>query len=337
MRILRNFSILLISGGLIWFFYNSGTPYQTISGETMGTYYNIKIRTPKENNMLPQKIKQRLDEVSQKMSVFAPDSEINKINQAKANEWIDLSAEMSLVLQDAHKIWKLSNGNFDPTVGKLVDLWGFGVSKPPNTPTKEQIKDVLKYTGFDKLSFNKDYTRVKKKHDNTYLNLSAIAKGYGVDSIVRLLEENGYKDFVVEIGGEVAGKGNRSEDEKGWKIGVIRPDDTHENAYIIPLKNYAVATSGDYRNFYYKEGQKYAHTISPQTGFPVKHGLTSVTALSKNCMDADALATAAMAMGEDKALAFANNNNLAMIMFVRQDNGDLKALISEKAKKLLGE
>lgn len=337
MRILRNFSILLILGGLIWFFSQTGTPYQLMSGETMGTYYNIKIRTSKEDKMLPQKIKQRLDEVSQKMSVFAPDSEINGINNAKKDEWLDLSAEMSLLLKDAHKVWKLSNGNFDPTVGKLVDLWGFGVSKPQNTPTKEQIKDVLKYTGFDKLSFNKDYTRIKKKHDSTYLNLSAIAKGYGVDSIVRLLEEEGYTDFVVEIGGEVAARGNRSEDEKGWKIGVIRPDDTHENAYVIALKDYAVATSGDYRNFYYKEGQKYAHTISPQTGYPVKHGLTSVTALAKNCMDADALATAAMAMGEEKALAFANNNNLAMIMFVRQDNDELKALISEKAKKLLGE
>ena len=126
---------------------------------------------------------------------------------------------------------------------------------PKKAPSEAEIKEVLKYTGFDKLKFADGYSRVKKSNDNIYINLSAIAKGYGVDRIARLLEDEGYTDFVVEIGGEVVARGSRSEEEKGWKIGVVKPSETPETAFVADLRNAAVATSGDYRNYYYKDGK----------------------------------------------------------------------------------
>ena len=346
MRILRYFSIFFVLGYAAWYFYAGDKPYQSISGQTMGTYYNVKIRTRKEDNMLPQKIRQRLDELNREMSVFDSESEISRLNNAKAGEWIDLSPEMSKVMKDSAKIWRLSGGAFDPTVGRLVDLWGFGASVPKKAPSEAEIKEVLKYTGFDKLKFADGYSRVKKSNDNIYINLSAIAKGYGVDRVAEKLEELGIRDYVVEIGGEVraAGRksedvdrGSRSEEEKGWKIGVVKPSETPETAFVADLRNAAVATSGDYRNYYYKDGKKYSHTISPKSGYPVEHNLASVTVFDDNCMDADALATAAMSMGETKALKFAADNNLALVMFVREEDGSLKTLVSDKARKILGE
>lgn len=337
MRFLRYFSIFFVLGYMAWYFSADKTPYQNISGQTMGTYYNIKIRTLKEDNMLSQKIKQHMDELNRKMSVFDPKSEISRLNNAKAEEWIELSPEMSQVMKNAAKIWKMSNGAFDPTIGKLVDLWGFGSAVPQKTPSETEIKEVMKHTGFNKLKFADNYTRVKKNNDAIYINLSAIAKGYGVDSITNLLEKEGYTDFIVEIGGEVVARGKRSEDDNGWKIGVVKPDENQGNAFVVTLKNLAVATSGDYRNYYYKDGKKYSHTISPKNGYPVEHNLASVTVFNNSCMEADALATAAMAMGEEKALQFANDNNLALVMFVRQNDESLKTLISTNAKKIIGD
>ena len=241
MRILRYFSIFFVLGYAAWYFYAGDKPYQSISGQTMGTYYNVKIRTRKEDNMLPQKIRQRLDELNREMSVFDSESEISRLNNAKAGEWIDLSPEMSKVMKDSAKIWRLSGGAFDPTVGRLVDLWGFGASVPKKAPSEAEIKEVLKYTGFDKLKFADGYSRVKKSNDNIYINLSAIAKGYGVDRIAKLLEDEGYTDFVVEIGGEVVARGSRSEEEKGWKIGVVKPAETPETAFVADLRNAAVS------------------------------------------------------------------------------------------------
>lgn len=337
MRFIRNFSMLFIVLLVGWYLYAGQKTYQIISGQTMGTYYNIKIRSDSENNTLPSKIKQKLEDINREMSVFDSQSEISKINNAKAGEWIELSQPMAVVMKDAAKIWRLSGGAFDPTVGKLVDLWGFGAGTPKKMPTKEEIKAVLKYTGFEKIKFANNYSRLKKSYDDTYINLSAIAKGYGVDQIAKLLEDEGYTDFVVEIGGEVVARGKRSSEDKGWKVGVVKPTEAEENAYIVNLQNLAVATSGDYRNYYYTGDKKYSHTISPKNGYPVEHNLASVTVFNKNCMEADAVATAVMSMGEKKALKFANDNQLAIIMFVRDKEDNLQTIISEKAKKIVGE
>ncbi len=338
MRLLKYFSILIAILALVFYLGSKTQRYQTMTGETMGTYYSIKIKTDKENNLLHNEVKAELERITSQMSVFDATSEISAINQAADKEWIELSPELSELMKTSYNINQASQGTFDPTVGKLIDLWGFGVSSPKKVPTSEEIAAVLKYSNFNKLKFSNNFQKVKKLNPNTYINLSAIAKGYGVDKISALLSKIGYKNYVIEIGGEVIAKGRRDEHTNGWNIGVSKPGENGvENAYIVTLKDYAVATSGDYRNFLVFENKRYSHTISPKTGYPVEHNLASVTVFHKNCMSADAYATALMAMGENKALNFANNNNLAVILFVRDNDNNIKSMVSNEAKKLIGE
>lgn len=337
---LLKYSFFLLLAVTIFFYYTfSRQPYQIMSGETMNTYYRIKIRSTKEDNLLHNSIKKELQRINEEMSVFDGNSEISLINRDDTGDWIELSPEMATVMKTAYNVYMQSNGYFDPTVGRLVDLWGFGTKESTQkVPDEKLIKETLKSTGFDKLRFSNNFTKVKKTNPDTKINLSAIAKGYGVDRIAALLEENGYTDYIVEIGGEVKAKGDRNKDTKGWNVAVVKPNtQTNENAYIVPLKDYAVATSGDYRNFFYYNEKRYSHTISPKTGYPVEHNLASATVFHKNCTTADALATAIMAMGEKQGLKFANDNNLFVILFVREDGNNFKPLLSNKAQKELEE
>lgn len=172
------------------------------------------------------------------------------------------------------------------------------------------------------------------------LNLSAIAKGYAVDRIALLLKQEGYQNFVIDIGGEIYASGEKSDANKGWNIGIAVPkldNAPEQNAAVIRLRNMAVATSGDYRNYYYKDNKRYSHTISPQTGYPVEHNLASATVFDTTCMRADALATAFMAMGEKKGLVFADKNKIAVIFFVRNENNEIRMIASQKARELLDE
>ena len=264
-RLLKYLFFLAAAVTAVVYYIRTRQPYQIMSGETMNTYYRIKIRTDKENNLLHNAIRDELQRINKEMSVFDSSSEISSINNDDSGEWIDLSPEMSEVLKDARKTYVESNGNFDPTVGKLVDLWGFGTTRSSKrVPSDEKIKEALKSTGFDKLRFNGNYTRVKKSIPDVKLNLSALAKGYAVDRVAALLDDNGYTDYIVEIGGEVKARGNRSEESKGWNVAVVEPNtQNYENAYVVGLKDFAVATSGDYRNFFYYNDKRYSHTISP--------------------------------------------------------------------------
>ncbi len=312
----------------------AGDDVVVLYGQTMGTYYNIKVKTVNKDKMLGKQVKEELEFINAHMSVFDPLSEISKINHEKAGVWVDLSKDLSAVLKKAYEIYQMSGGYFDPTVGKLVDVWGFGVSQQKKYPSKEEIASVLAYSGFDKIEFSADFSKLRKKDTRTYLNLSALAKGYGVDRVYNLLKDLGYKNFVVEIGGEVRTFGLKTDDGASWKIGVVEPG-TDRNEYVVELKDSSVATSGDYRNFYYLEGKRLSHTISPKTGYPVEHNLTSATVFDQSCMTADALATAFMAMGETKALDFANKNNLAVILFIKDHSGKISHIISKPAQKIL--
>lgn len=338
MRLFKYFSIFaaLVFAG--YFFLFQDNPYQEINGRAFGTYYNIKIRTDYKNRSLLSKVKTVLDNVNSRMSVFEPGSEINDINEAPAGQLIELSDEMSYLLENTNSVYRLTNGNFDPSVGQLVDLWGFGAGKHKDIPTDQEIKDTLKNVGFNKLIFSADYQTVRKNNSHFNINLSAIAKGYAVDKVAEMLKKEGYKDFVVEIGGEVLASGEKSDQNAGWNIGIARPGkDTaaDENAVVIRLHNLAVATSGDYRNYYYKDNKRYSHTISPQTGYPVEHNLASVTVFDKSCMRADAIATGLMVMGEKKAMSFANQQRIPVIMFVHDEKNGSQMLVSKEAQKLL--
>lgn len=338
MKSLRFFTVaLLLAFAAYYALEHSYRAYPVFTGKTMGTYYMVKINAPRVSRKVHRDIVKVLKKVNRQMSVFDKNSEISKINAAPAGEWIKLTPEMSELFKTADRIYKESNGSFDPTVGKLVDLWGFGPEQRRREPSAEEIAAVLPSVGFDKLEFTDDYTLLRKKAGDITLNLSAIAKGYGVDRVAKLLKSMNFNDFVVDLGGEVRASGNRvGETTGGWRVGVQEPDDSGRNAEILQLVNLSAATSGDYRN--YREdgaGHRYAHTISATTGKPVENNLASVTVLTENCIDADAYATAVMAMGPEQGQAFAKKLKLPLIMLIRNNKGDVDTLTSPAFKKYM--
>lgn len=236
MRLFKYISILAVTALGAYFLFFRDNPYQEISGRTFGTYYNVKIRTEHKNRLLLQKIKNELEQINAEMSVFEPGSEINNINDAAAGQPIDLSDNMSDVMRSAREVYRLTEGSFDPTVGQLVDLWGFGAGRHADIPTDEQIKETLKTVGFNKLSFSDNYKTLQKNNRSLMLNLSAIAKGYAVDRIALLLKQEGYQNFVIDIGGEIYASGEKSDANKGWNIGIAVPkldNAPEQNAAVI--------------------------------------------------------------------------------------------------------
>ena len=338
MRILKYISIisvflLPILGAVLY-----RPQYLEYKGNIFNTYYRIKIFSPKFNDDLPVEIKQILQNINNQMSVFIANSELNKINQAPADKKITLSEDLSFVLQKSSQIHHETEGCFDPAIAPLIDLWGFGrKSKKIAEPTPHEIEKKLQYSSFKKLNFYDDFKVVSKQNAETELNLSAIAKGFAVDKLAQLLETKGYKNYIIEIGGEVRASGSRDKTGNGWNIGVGVPlENSLANAFVVELSNLSVATSGDYRNFVIKGNQRYSHTINPLTGTPVTNNLASTTVFAPSCMEADAYATAIMVMGEDKGTIFADNNNLAVIFFTHSTDNGFNIKYSAKAKQLLG-
>lgn len=338
MRTFKYISIFLVVVVGILCVWHLRSPYLQYNGKIFGTYYSVKIKSNIKNNELKDKIKQTLKDVNDHMSMFEKDSEVSVINRTNKNERILLSPEMQYLLEQAAIINQQSSGAFDPTVGRLVNLWGFGTTKMNDVPKEEYIKKALESTGFAKhLTFDNNYQFLVKDNSLAQLDLSAIAKGYGVDKVAELLEKEGYTDFVVEIGGEVRGKGSNAETPNGWNVGVARPSEKgFENAFVLTFSDYAAATSGDYRNFFYKDGKRYAHTISPFDGHPVEHNLASVTVFNKKCMLADAYATAIMALGEKKGLEFADKYDIPAVFFIRNQDDVVTMQMSQTAIALIG-
>lgn len=337
MRILKYISIILLLVALALFLRSTFSDYQEFGGKIFNTYYKIKIRTSVADKGLSDRVADILQDVDAKMSVFREDSEISKLNRSKAGVAFTLSDDLSKVLKTAKKINKESNGAFDPAIAPLIDLWGFGPEHKFASPSEKELSKVKSYSRFDKLKFSKNYKEVIKKDPRTSLNLSAIAKGYAVDRIAESLEELGFRDYVVEIGGELRLSGRRDDKGELWNIGIGVPlKYSKGNALVMEISDYAVATSGDYRNFIEEDGKTFSHTISPQTGQPVKNDLASVTVFAPTCMEADAYATAIMALGQDKGKALANKLKLPVILFTHNQEGGFNMESSEQAKQLIG-
>ncbi len=301
---------------------------ETIAGRCFGTYYQIKVRTDQELGELPSRITAELDRISAHMSIHDANSELSLLNQAPAKQWLDLSPDMERLLRMTQQVYQLSEGCFDPTVGALVELWGFGRQKSAEKtiPSRRDIARALASVGFDKIALHPHKSQIMKESPHVIMNLSALAKGYGVDRIATLLREHGYEHFIVEIGGEILASGSRSEQEQGWHVAIERPSsqESQGQQLVLTLKNQALATSGNYRNYFTKGGKNYAHTISPQTGYPVDNGIVSVSVVSSHAAEADALATAIMAMPAERVPAFIQENQLAVIYMQVDADGELR-------------
>jgi len=330
------YSLLLLASIFIVYQYRqSQQPQQLLvafTGTTMGTTYTVKYLDAQERD-LQRAVDSLLVVFNQSLSTYEKNSEINTFNQTTLMRY--RLPYFYPVLQKSKDIYEVTQGAFDPTVAPLVNAWGFGPNRG-ETPDSTQIDSLLSMVGFDSIFF--DSVAVCKLKPGIKLDFSAIAKGYGVDVVAQLIASRGIKDYFVEIGGEVVCSGNN---DRGtlWTIGVNVPKidaGATQTFGTVQLNNQGMATSGNYRNYYVRDGKKYAHTISPYTGYPVEHSLLSATVVAPDCMTADAYATAFMVMGIEKAKAIIKQQGLEAFLIYSNDAGDMEAFITDglKAKVL---
>lgn len=307
-------TILIISG-------QKQVPYQHCRGFVFGTSYSMTYQCDSD---LTRQIEAELQKVDNSLSTFNDKSCISAVNRGENVEVDDMFREVFML---AEQVSKETDGAFDITVAPLVNAWGFGF-KHGTPPTKHSIDSMLCLIGHDKVSISGN--RVRKSDPRIMLDCSAIAKGYGSDVVARLFRSKGITNFMVEIGGEIVASGI-NEKRVPWKIGVTKPVEdslstSGEIQTVLNVTDKAMATSGNYRNFYYKNGKKYAHTIDPKTGYPIQHNILSSTVIAENCATADAYATAFMVLGLDKAKKVLERHPELMAYFIYSDRNGKNAV-----------
>lgn len=325
------FLLFLIVGSIYIIRQQNTMPYQHNTGQIFGTTYHITYQSDKD---LHREILQRLQLVDQTFSTFNDESIISKINR---NEPVKLN-QMSIEVFDLAKtVSKDTHGAFDITVAPLVNVWGFGF-KSGTPPTKAVIDSLRHLTGYEKVKLIG--SKVRKQDPRIMLDCSAIAKGYGSDVVAQYLRSRDVENFMIEIGGEIVVQGN-SDKRLPWKIGVTKPTDdstqvNNELQTVLNVTNTAMATSGNYRRFYYKNGKKYAHTIDPKTGYPVQHNILSATVLANTCAKADAYATSFMVLGLEKTQQVLQHHPDLMVYLIYADGqGKNKVWYSPSLKKAI--
>lgn len=296
-----------------------------IQGQTMGTYYQVKyLLTPELSDKKQLQIEQlqplideQLELVNNQMSTYRPQSELSLFNKAQHKQ--PVSPATIKVVSKALQIAEQTDGAFDVTVGPLVNLWGFGPDKKPSkVPSDSLIKTTQAKVGSQYLSIQ-DKQLVKAKPE-LYVDLSSIAKGYGVDVIAEFLESKGIVNYLVDIGGELRVHGTKDKGAQ-WTLAIEKPESGQNVQRLLHIGDNAIATSGDYRNYFESDGIRYSHTIDPKTGKPISHKLASVTVINKSSMVADAYATAITVLGPEKGLNFAKQHQLAVFLLVKTDTG----------------
>ena len=323
--IIRTLGLLAILGLLA----GCGSKEVRFSGRTMGTVYHIKVVAPyfKQTAFLKKEIEQRLREINLSMSTYIPDSEISRFNNiSQVDRPICISNDFYYVLTVSARLYQITHRAWDGTVRPLIALWGFDIpEKTERIPAQKEIDTVLQNIGFDNIIIQDNQCLIKK-NPQIALDLGSIAKGFGTDQIAAMLRKQGFDNFLVEIGGEVYASGVRQNGHE-WRIGVNTPlkEAAYNQVYkMVTLKNKALATSGDYRKFFVKSGQRYSHVLDPRTGYPVQNGVISVSVMADDCTLADGLATALMVMGPDDGLALVKHLDGVECMLVTQsDDGHL--------------
>ncbi|WP_244859982.1 FAD:protein FMN transferase [Nitrosococcus oceani] len=300
----------------------SGEDHLTwLSGATMGTGYSVKIvdlPARIDPEVLDRDIARLLEEINGLMSTYQADSELSRFNRNKRTDWVSVSTEIVKVLEEAQSISRLSKGAFDVTVGPLVNLWGFGPGSYTNEiPSRREMEAEKERVGFKQLQVRHSPPAVRKKRGDIYVDLSAIAKGYGVDRIAELLEAQGIYHYLVDIGGEERIQGHGPEGAP-WRIAIERPVAGERRVQrILELDSGAVATSGNYRNYFEQDGKRYSHTLDPRTGWPITHKLASVTVVDATAMRADALATALFVLGPEEGLQLAEQEQIPALFIIK--------------------
>ncbi|CAL1329484.1 FAD:protein FMN transferase [Candidatus Providencia siddallii] len=307
---------------------------QNINGQTMGTFYTIKyVSNIHDIKNIKVNINKRLEEINRQMSTYNDNSEVSKFNKfKKTNIPFPVSLGTIKVIKKAIEINKITNGSLDITIGPLVNLWGFGPElKLKKIPTDKEIKKRHKLVGIEKLSIISN--SIIKTIPELNIDLSSIAKGYGVDVIKEYLESIGINNYMINIGGEISTKGKNGK-KIPWQIAIEKPYLYQTIQKIIEPGEFSMATSGDYHNYFEYNGIHFSHIISPKTGKPIIHNLISVTVLSKNCMTADALSTGLNVLGQKKGFDLAKKMKIPIFMIIKTNKG-FKELYTKEFKVFL--
>ena len=334
--IIRGITLLALLAVVVWIILQSfrRAPYATnpeglheFTGQTMGSTYSVKVVVPPERwaaiaeNVGPA-IQAELDLVNGRMSTYRPDSELSRFNQFAETTPFSMSRETIEVFQLAQQVSEASGGAFDVTVGPLVNAWGFGPEERSlQGPSDEELAKLRERVGYHMLEIDAAASTVRKARPDIYCDLGAVAPGYAVDRVAEALERLGINNYMIEVGGEVRTRGDKG--GGGWHIGIERPESGFQEAIYKRIamspEGMAMATSGDYRNYYEVAGVRLSHTIDPKTGRPIAHHLASVTVLAATCAVADAYATAINVLGPEKGYDLAVNQQLAALLIIRTD------------------
>jgi len=290
-------------------------------GSTMGTQFSVKLPNGLGDHdalKLQKAVEAVLEDIDESMSTYKPESMLSQFNSNPSVDWQRVETNFCRVVEQSLEISKQTNGAFDITIAPLVNLWGFGpgklIDEPPND---DEIDIFLSGTGFENLHADCSQPAIRKDMPDLMLDLSAIGKGYAADVVADLLQSLGFDSFLVEVGGELRIKGLNSNGE-AWAIGIEAPlPNARKPHSVVHLTDTAMATSGDYRNYFEADGQLFSHTIDTRTGRPVTHSLASVTVVDDRGWRADAMATALLVMGPEDGMAFAEREGLAVLMLIR--------------------
>lgn len=311
----------------------------TFSGSSMGTTFLVKIAaeemSEQQQETIHQTIMNKLSDINNKMSTYLASSEISYLNRFKKTVPFQVSTETLTVMAEAQLISRVTQGALDITIGPLVNAWGFGPEPhPPKIPTAKEISLLKSKIGWEKIELNFSNSTVRKLDPRLSCDLSAIAKGYAVDQLSKTLIELNLLQHMVELGGEVKTSGHNASFEV-WKIAIEKPLPLGEGFQrILPLNSLAIATSGDYRNFFDEQGIRLSHTIDPRNGRPVNHSLVSVSVVNPSCMRADGYATALMVLGETEGFRLATEQDLAVLFLIRTEQGSFREMVTPAFQRL---
>ncbi|PMR74730.1 FAD:protein FMN transferase [Billgrantia endophytica] len=296
-----------------------------LDGAIFGSFYQITIVDPltqSEANRLEEGVIEVLEDVDAAMSIYRDDSELVAFNQSPVDDWQPLSDELIEVLAISQSVADASDGAFDVTIGSLVNLWSFGSeAQPRETPNENVLAERLAEVGPDSIELDENELQARRLRD-VFVDLGGVAKGHATDRVAAYLTGEGIEHYMVNLGGDLIVRGYRDREGQPWRIGIEAPlDDRQEATHILPLHDISVASSGDYRNYFEVDGQRYSHTIDPRTGRPIEHRLASVTVAHPSNAWADAWATAMMVLGDEAGLALARRQDLKVLILIREDTG----------------
>ncbi|MBZ9632045.1 FAD:protein FMN transferase [Salegentibacter sp. LM13S] len=316
---------------------DEGPQANTYTGNALGTTYQVKYFSSEDFNT-EKALDSIFKVINTSLSTYQDDSDISRINAGAEDVVVDVHFQK--VFELSKKIFKESNGYFDPTVGSLVNAYGFGPDKPLNEPDKAMLDSIRQLVGFKKVKLTDENT-IQKENPNIYLDFNAIAKGYTIDVIAEYLDSKNVENYLIELGGELVAKGQNIENEADWMIAIDNPQQTEAERTlqtVLALKNRAMATSGNYRKFRVDTttGERFVHTINPLTGEAEKSDLLSASVLAENCTLADGYATAFMALGYEKSLEMLEELENVDVYFIYADEQEsMRVFTSEGFEEML--